>query len=97
MRIGMRLLLGYFLLVAVAAWFVLAIFVKEVKPGVRRATEGTLIDTATLLAELARPDLLSVVTPSMDNWHRRLTSYKIARFAPISAALTKCAMNTMSI
>ncbi|EFC2329080.1 hypothetical protein CT761_003917 [Escherichia coli] len=59
MRIGMRLLLGYFLLVAVAAWFVLAIFVKEVKPGVRRATEGTLIDTATLLAELARPDLLS--------------------------------------
>lgn len=26
MRIGMRLLLGYFLLVAVAAWFVLAIF-----------------------------------------------------------------------
>lgn len=53
MRIGMRLLLGYFLLVAVAAWFVLAIFVKEVKPGVRRATEGTLIDTATLLAELA--------------------------------------------
>lgn len=40
MRIGMRLLLGYFLLVAVAARFVLAIFVKEVKPGVRRATEG---------------------------------------------------------
>lgn len=25
MRIGMRLLLGYFLLVAVAAWFVLAL------------------------------------------------------------------------
>lgn len=48
MRIGMRLLLGYFLLVAVAAWFVLAIFVKEVKPGVRRATEGTLIDTANV-------------------------------------------------
>ncbi|MFO6427703.1 two-component system sensor histidine kinase CreC [Escherichia coli] len=59
MRIGMRLLLGYFLLVAVAAWFVLAIFVKEVKPGVRRATEGTLIEHPTLLAELARPDLLS--------------------------------------
>lgn len=31
---------GLFLLVAVAARFVLAIFVKEVKPGVRRATEG---------------------------------------------------------
>ncbi len=59
MRIGMRLLLGYFLIVAVAAWFVLSIFVQEIKPGVRRATEGTLIDTATLLAEIARQDLLS--------------------------------------
>ncbi|WP_058912163.1 two-component system sensor histidine kinase CreC [Entomohabitans teleogrylli] len=59
MRLGMRLLLGYFLIVAVAAWFVLSIFVKEIKPGVRRATEGTLIDTAMLLAELAREDLLS--------------------------------------
>lgn len=54
MRIGMRLLLGYFLIVAVAAVFVLSIFVQEIKPGVRRATEGTLIDTATLLAALAR-------------------------------------------
>ena len=97
MRIGMRLLLGYFLLVAVAAWFVLAIFVKEVKPGVRRATEGTLIDTATLLAELARPDLLSGASQRMGNWRRRLISYNIARFAPISVALTKCAMNIMSI
>ena len=76
MRIGMRLLLGYFLLVAVAAWFVLAIFVKEVKPGVRRATVGT---------------------QRMGNWRRRLISYNIARFAPISVALTKCAMNIMSI
>ncbi len=96
MRIGMRLLLGYFLLVAVAAWFVLAIFVKEVKPGVRRATEGTLIDTATLLAELARPDLLSG-DPTHGQLGRRLISYNIARFAPISVALTKCAMNIMSI
>lgn len=59
MRIGMRLLLGYYLIVAIAAWFVLSIFVQEVKPGVRRATEGTLNDTATLLAALARDDLLS--------------------------------------
>ena len=33
MRIGMRLLLGYFLLVAVAAWFVLAIFGEEQRRG----------------------------------------------------------------
>ncbi|MGS9174549.1 two-component system sensor histidine kinase CreC, partial [Salmonella enterica subsp. enterica serovar Infantis] len=56
---GMRLLLGYFLIVAVAAVFVLSLFVQEIKPGVRRATDGTLIDTATLLAALARDDLLS--------------------------------------
>lgn len=59
MRIGMRVLLGYFLIVAVAGWFVLSIFVQEIKPGVRRATEGTLIDTATLLAALARDDMLA--------------------------------------
>ena len=57
MRIGLRLLLGYFLIVAIAAWFVLSIFLQEVKPGVRRATEGTLIDTATLLAEFAQADM----------------------------------------
>lgn len=59
MKIGMRLLLGYFLIVAVAAWFVLNIFLQEIKPGVRRATEGTLVDTATLLAQFARADLRS--------------------------------------
>ncbi|MBW9429994.1 two-component system sensor histidine kinase CreC [Atlantibacter hermannii] len=59
MRIGMRLLLGYFLIVAVAAWFVISIFGEEIKPGVRRATEGMLNDSATLLAEIARDDLLS--------------------------------------
>lgn len=96
MRIGMRLLLGYFLLVAVAAWFVLAIFVKEVKPGVRRATEGTLIDTATLRRSWRVP-ICSLGTQRMGNWRRRLISYNIARFAPISVALTKCAMNIMSI
>ncbi|EFE96145.1 two-component system sensor histidine kinase CreC [Serratia odorifera] len=57
MRIGLRLLLGYFLIVAVAGYFVLSIFVQEVKPGVRRATESTLVDTASLLAQIARQDM----------------------------------------
>lgn len=81
---------------AVAAWFVLAIFVKEVKPGVRRATEGTLIDTATLLAELARPDLLSG-DPTHGQLAQAFNQLQHPRFAPISVALTKCAMNIMSI
>ncbi len=87
MRIGMRLLLGYFLIVAVAAVFVLSIFVQEIKPGVRRATEGTLIDTATISFPATR------LTAS---WRRHSPSCNIARFAPISAGSSKCAMNTMS-
>ncbi|MGK7507896.1 hypothetical protein ACSRAF_23595, partial [Salmonella enterica] len=44
MGIGMGLLLGYFLIGAVAAVFVLSIVVREIEPGVRGAAEGTLID-----------------------------------------------------
>ncbi len=40
MRIGMRLLLGYFLLVAVAAWFVLAIFVKKLNRACEEQRRG---------------------------------------------------------
>jgi two-component system sensor histidine kinase CreC len=57
MNIAIRLFLGYFLIVGLAAWFVLNIFAKEVEPGVRQATEDTLVDTANLLAELAVEDL----------------------------------------
>ena len=95
MRIGMRLLLGYFLIVAVAAWFVLSIFVQEIKPGVRRATEGTLIDTATLLAALARDDMLSG-NPEHGHWRRRSRNCIAVPFAPISVESIKSATNTMS-
>lgn len=53
MSISLRLLLGYFLIVGLAAWFVLNSFMQEVKPGVRQTMEDTLVDTAHLLAELA--------------------------------------------
>ena len=45
------------MLVGLAAWFVLTIFVDEVKPGVRQAMEDTLVDTANVLAELAAEDV----------------------------------------
>ena len=57
MKISLRILLGYFLIVGLAAYFVLTVFVEEVKPGVREAMEDTLVDTANLLAELAAPEL----------------------------------------
>ena len=59
MKIGLRVLLGYFLIVALAALLVGRVFLEQVKPGVRQAMEGTLIDTANTLAELATDDLLA--------------------------------------
>lgn len=52
-----RLLFGYFLIVALAAWFVLQVFTEEVKPGVKEAMEETLVDTSQILAELAASDM----------------------------------------
>ncbi|WMW80730.1 two-component system sensor histidine kinase CreC [Undibacterium cyanobacteriorum] len=57
MRIGLRILLGYFLILGLAAWFVLNVFVMEVRPGVRATLEDTLIDTAQLLARLVAEDV----------------------------------------
>ncbi|MFT4256366.1 MAG: two-component system sensor histidine kinase CreC [Pseudoxanthomonas sp.] len=57
MRLGLRLVLGFFLIVGLAAFFVMRVFVNEVKPGVRQSIESTLVDTANLLAELAADDL----------------------------------------
>lgn len=57
MKIGLRLLFGYFLVVGLAAWFLMRVFVEEVKPGVRAALEDTLVDTAQMLAELVAEDV----------------------------------------
>ncbi|MDQ3511508.1 MAG: two-component system sensor histidine kinase CreC, partial [Pseudomonadota bacterium] len=59
MKIGLRIFLGYFLIVALAAWLLMRVFVAEVKPGVRQAMEDTLVDSANVLAELATQDLLA--------------------------------------
>lgn len=57
MRIGLRLFLGFFLITGLAAFFVMRVFVDEVKPGVRQAMESTLVDTANVLAVMAAEDL----------------------------------------
>jgi two-component system sensor histidine kinase CreC len=57
MKIGLRILLGYFLILGLAAWFVLNVFVAEVKPGVKATLEDTLVDTAQLLASLVAEDV----------------------------------------
>ena len=57
MRLGLKLFLGFFLIVGIAAFFVMRVFVNEVKPGVRQAMEATLVDAANVLAELAAADV----------------------------------------
>ncbi|HTD29065.1 MAG TPA: two-component system sensor histidine kinase CreC, partial [Xanthomonadaceae bacterium] len=59
MKLGLRIFLGYFLIVGLAAWLVLRVFVGEIKPGVRQAMEDNLVDTANVLALLATDDMAS--------------------------------------
>ncbi len=57
MRLGLRLLFGFFLVTGLAGFFVLRVFVAEVKPSVREVMEDMMVDTANILAELAGDDL----------------------------------------
>jgi two-component system, OmpR family, sensor histidine kinase CreC len=56
-KLGLRLLLGFFIITGLAAFFILRVFVEEVRPSVREVMEDMLVDTANLLAELAAADL----------------------------------------
>ncbi|GAB2871008.1 two-component system sensor histidine kinase CreC [Pseudoduganella ginsengisoli] len=81
MKIGLRILLGYFLIVGLSAWFLLNVAVDEVKPGVRASQEDTLVDTAHLLAEMAAPDVkggaLTEIAPRMREYARRSVTARI--------------------
>jgi two-component system, OmpR family, sensor histidine kinase CreC len=57
MKISYRIFLGYFLIVGLAAYFILQVFVNQVKPGVRQSMESSLVDTANVLAQLAVNDV----------------------------------------
>lgn len=57
MRIGLRLLLGFFLVLGLALFVVLRVLLDEVKPGTRLAMEDSLVDAAYTLAQLATPDM----------------------------------------
>ena len=57
MGLSGRIFLAYFLLVGLAAVLFLETFTDELTPGMRQSLEEVLVDTANLLAELAREDL----------------------------------------
>jgi two-component system sensor histidine kinase CreC len=60
MKLGLRLLLGFFLITGIAAFFVMRVFVAEVRPSVREVMEDVMVDTANILAELATDDLAAM-------------------------------------
>lgn len=86
MKIGLRILFGYFLIVGLAAWFLLNVFAEEVKPGVRATLEDSLVDTANLLAELVASDMeggtidRSALAASMQALPLRLLDVNIGEF-----------------
>lgn len=65
MKLGLRLLLGFFLITGIAAFFVMRVFVVEVRPSVREVMEDMMVDTANILAELGVDDLAAM--PSAGN------------------------------
>lgn len=57
MHLGIRLLFAVFAIVGLAAFFVLTVFVNEIKPSVAEVMEDVMIDSAHMLAEVAANDL----------------------------------------
>lgn len=83
MKLSLRVFLGFFLIVGLAAYFVLSTFMAEVKPGVRQGMEVALVDTAQVLAELVAPDL-KAGTSDQGRLAEVLRAYRARKFeAPI--------------
>jgi two-component system sensor histidine kinase CreC len=73
MKIGLRILLGYFLVVGLAAWFVLNVFVEEVKPGVNAKRWKIRWSTPrSLLAELVSDDMKARHTANIRHSRKRV-------------------------
>ena len=60
MHLGLRLFFGFLVITGLAAFFVMRVFVAEIKPSVREVMEDILVDTANLLAEDASDDLAAM-------------------------------------
>lgn len=60
MHLGLRLFFGFLVITGLAGFFVMRVFVTEVKPSVREVMEDILVDTANLLAEDASADLAAM-------------------------------------
>lgn len=79
MKISYRIFLGYFLIVGLAAYFILQVFVNQVKPGVRQSMESSLVDTANVLAQLAANDVKNGVIADGE-FSQAIKSAKVSRY-----------------
>ncbi len=57
MHIGLRLLFGFLAVTGLAAFFVLRVFVTEIKPSVGQVMEDLMVDSANVLADVVAPEL----------------------------------------
>lgn len=87
MKLGLRLLLAFFLITGIAAFFVLRVFVTEVRPSVSEVMEDLMVDTANILAELARDDLARM--PDGGTLHDSVFSQRVRDYAsrPVDARI----------
>ena len=58
MSVNLRIFIGYFIIVVIASFLLLNVFMSELKPGMRQSSEESLIDTANLLAEMVSPEFI---------------------------------------
>ncbi|WP_425491396.1 two-component system sensor histidine kinase CreC [Chitinivorax tropicus] len=57
MRVRARFFLAFFVVVGIAVWALLETFSDELRPALLQSAEETMIDSANLLAEMAKTDL----------------------------------------
>ena len=95
MKLGLRLLLGFFLITGIAAFFVMRVFVAEVRPSVSEVMEDMMVDTANILAELAVDDL-AALPPGSTLAHSRF-ALRVKDYAarPVDAQIRGLSKQTM--
>jgi len=59
MSLNLRIFLAYFLIVGVATYLLLNVFMSELKPGMRQSSEDTLVDMSNLLAEVVSREFIA--------------------------------------
>ena len=64
MRFSLRIFLGFFFLVSIAAAYGVWLIREELKPGVRQASEDVVVDTSHLFAEFLSPQMSTDVIPN---------------------------------